>query len=427
MKELLDVYQQQAASRLSRTPWLAHLQEQAVADFMRMGFPTRHCEDWKYTTTDTFLKETFSTKPASLNEASLFDSKWCVGFEHATPDVLMNNGQLSIAEALKKKLPAGVLVLSLSDAIRLHADKIRPHLNQITEQKHAFQALNTAMLQNGVFIYVPKNVCIEAPIYLANWQDKAHQAVYLRHVVVAEEGSSCTVIDDYQGEEKAVYFTNTLTEIHLAPRANVTHYKLQCESKLAYHTGHLALKQMAGSQFNSHSFSVGGKWVRSDIAIALSEPRAHCFMNGVYAPGEGQHVDHHTVVHHQAPYCTSAQDYKGILSGHSRAVFNGSVIVAKDAQHTDAKQQNKNLLLSKNSEIDTKPQLEIFADDVICTHGATVGQLDEDALFYLATRGIERPDAMRYLVQAFAIENLRSVTHEGLKDWVATLLNQQVG
>ena len=150
-------------------------------------------------------------------------------------------------------------------------------------------------------------------------------------------------------------------------------------------------------------------------------------MNGVYAPADGQHIDHHTLVTHAAPNCRSEQDYKGILSGHSRAVFNGRVIVAKDAQHTQAKQQNKNLLLSKSTEIDTKPQLEIFANDVVCTHGATVGQLDEDALFYLATRGIGRVEASRYLVQAFAVENLRLLANVELADWVGTLLNQQLG
>ena len=150
-------------------------------------------------------------------------------------------------------------------------------------------------------------------------------------------------------------------------------------------------------------------------------------MNGIYAPSEGQHIDHHTVVTHEAPRCRSEQDYKGILNGHSRAVCNGRVIVAKDAQHTEAKQQNKNVLLSKHAKIDTKPQLEIFADDVVCTHGATVGQLDEDALFYLATRGIGRAEAMRYLVQAFAVDNLRKLANDELADWLGTLLNQQVG
>ena len=200
----------------------------------------------------------------------------------------------------------------------------------------------------------------------------------------------------------------------LAASAKLTHYKIQRESKAAYHLGHLAVKQSAHSQFASHSLSLGGKLVRSDISMYLQEEHAHCLMNGIYAPSEGQHVDHHTTVNHLVPNCSSEQDYKGILTGRSRAVFNGKVIVAKDAQHTDAKQQNKNLLLSANAEIDTKPQLEIFADDVLCSHGATVGQLDEEALFYLATRGIGRLEASHYLIHAFAQDNLRLIPNREL-------------
>ena len=201
------------------------------------------------------------------------------------------------------------------------------------------------------------------------------------------------------------------------------HYKIQRESKLAYHMGHLAVNQAMDSQLDSHLFSLGGKCVRSDITIGLSEPGAQCLMNGVYVPNDLQHMDHHTLVTHEAPNCRSEQDYKGILNGHSRAVFNGRVVVAKGAQHTQAKQQNKNLLLSIDTEIDTKPQLEIFADDVVCTHGATVGQLDEEAIFYLATRGIGRADATRYLVKAFTVDNLRILANVELATWVGTLLN----
>jgi Fe-S cluster assembly protein SufD len=177
----------------------------------------------------------------------------------------------------------------------------------------------------------------------------------------------------------------------------------------------------------NHSLSLGGKCVRSDLSLYLQEEKAHCLMNAIYAPTDGQHVDHHTTVYHLVPNCSSEQDYKGILNGRARAVFNGKVIVAKDAQHTDAKQQNKNLLLSANAEIDTKPQLEIFADDVLCSHGATVGQLDEEALFYLATRGIDRVEASHYLIHAFAKDNLQLIPHRKLADLMSQLLTQQLG
>jgi Fe-S cluster assembly protein SufD len=244
---------------------------------------------------------------------------------------------------------------------------------------------------------------------------------------VAEKGSQASLIEDYCGEAGQCYYTNTVTEVHLAEKASLTHTKIQRESKLAYHVGHLAVKQAAHSQLDSHLFSLGGQWVRSDLTIHLDEPHASCGMNGMYVPFDGQHMDHHTLVRHQAPDCQSVQDYKGIVSGHARAVFNGRVVVAKDAQHTSAKQQNKNLLLSTNAEIDTKPQLEIFADDVVCTHGATVGQLDEEALFYLATRGIEHEEASRYLMQAFMTDNLRAIPNAKLAAWIGDLFNEQIG
>ena len=425
MSELSDFYQQQALPYRSNVPWLQSLQDNALADFNRMGFPTRHCEDWKYTTVDSFLKQRFETPKEIVGSETKISPDLPTSL--LSEAIIIHNGHVEIPIELTDRLPEGVVILPMSQAVVQHADHIDGYLGRILQQNNGFQALNTAMLRCGVYIYVPAGVCLTTPLVLSHRQDNVDQAIYLRHVVIAEEASSLTMIEHYQGDADTVYFTSSITEAHLAAHAKLVHYKIQCESKRSYHVGHLAVKQRAGSQFDSHSFSTGGQWVRSDIDIALTEPDAQCSMNGLYAPLDGQHVDHHTVVTHEAPKCRSEQDYKGILSGRSRAVFNGRVIVAKDAQHTVAMQQNKNVLLSKNAEIDTKPQLEIFADDVVCTHGATVGQLDEDALFYLATRGIGRAEAMRYLVQAFAVENLRKFANDELAEWLGTLLNQQVG
>ena len=394
MSDLLDFYEQQASARFSNIPWVARAQEKALSDFARMGFPVRHQEDWKYTAVDGFLQQQFlaGDSPSLSFLGSL-----------SSPDFLSSprrRGSIPI-QCMEVELEMDprlrgddkdcgddkAIIQPLATALIEHADKIKPYLGKILQQQHGFQALNTAMLQDGVFIYLPAGVCLTKPLLLSHWQDKTNQASYVRHLVIAEAGSSACIIEDYQGEADTNYFTNTITEVALAAGAKLTHYKIQRESKHAYHIGHLAVNQAANSEFYSHSFSIGGKLVRSDITISLKESGAHCLMNGVYAPADLQHIDHHTLVNHQVPNCSSEQDYKGILSGHSRAVFNGRVVVAKDAQHTSAKQQNKNLLLSANAEIDTKPQLEIFADDVVCTHGATVGQLDEEALFYLAARG----------------------------------------
>ena len=416
MSERLDFYQEQAHASVSSIPWLKQLQQDALNDFKRLGFPTRHHEDWKYTILDGFLKQSFDSQADDGAKGAARSSDLPIG--HVISIV---NGHVFDLEALSQHLPAGVIVLPLLDAIKTHEAQVKPYLNRIVKVEHAFQALNTAMLGHGIFIYVPEGVCITNPIAIAHWQDKANQAVHSRHLIVLEAGSSMTLIEDYQGDAAMSYLTNTITEVNLESDAKLCHYKIQRDSKQAFHMGHVAVKQAGESEFNSHVFSLGGKLIRSDLSIELREPGARCLMNGLYTPTDGQHMDHHTLVSHDAPSCTSQQDYKGILQGHSRAVFNGRVVVAKDAQHTEAKQQNKNLLLSKNTEIDTKPQLEIFADDVVCTHGATVGQLDEEALFYLATRGIDRVEATRYLVQAFTIDNLRLIPHPEMAEWIPLL------
>ncbi len=422
MNEILEFYQEQAKKGLSPHPWLAQLQSKASTELDRHGFPTRHDEEWKYTQVDALLKQRFAPQRSIVSPMTLKDTDLPVKHQ-----LLMHNGLISGEQELAKKLPDGVLLLPLSVALVEHADLIKPYLGTILQQEHGFHFLNTTMIQCGLFLYIPEGVCIEEPIALTHVQDQNNQAVHLRHLIIAEAQSQATFIEEYRGDAESCYLTNTVTEVFVGSEAQLTHYKIQNESKAAYHLGHLSVKQLAHSQFASHSLSLGGKLVRSDISMYLQEEHAHCLMNGIYAPSEGQHVDHHTTVHHLVADCSSDQDYKGILTGRSRAVFNGKVIVAKDAQHTNAKQQNKNLLLSANAEIDTKPQLEIFADDVLCSHGATVGQLDEEALFYLATRGIGRLEASHYLIHAFAQDNLRLIPNRELADWMGNLLTQQLG
>ncbi len=426
MSEITDFYQQQVHQHETSEAlsWVSALQNDALLDFKRAGFPTRSDEEWKYTSVDAFLKQRFVN-------ASNAEKAHDINHEIMPPipcfQIKLINGVITGIEAFESSLPTGVVVLPLAQALVLHAEKIKPKLGHILRHQHGFQALNTAMLQCGLFIYLPADVHLSEPLWVSHWQDEPQQATYIRHLIIAEAGSSASIIEDYQGDALTAYLTNTMTEAYTAADAKVTHYKILRESQSAYHIGHLTVDQALKSQFDSHLFSFGGQLVRSDTTFNLQEPQARCVMNGVYAPAQGQHMDHHTVVNHNVPDCISSQDYKGILSGQSRAVFNGKVVVAKDAQHTEAKQQNKNLLLSKNAEIDTKPQLEIFANDVICTHGATVGQLDEEALFYLATRGIEHTEATQYLIQAFAAENLRAVPNAKLAAWLSGLLNEQIG
>tara|TARA_Y100000588_G_C14255122_1_gene925093 strand:+ start:1328 stop:2593 length:1266 start_codon:yes stop_codon:yes gene_type:complete len=421
MSEQLEFYSEQARQRQFNTTWLSDLQQKALDDFCRLGFPTKKNEEWKYTSTASFLQHEF--KAFQDNSVSK-QIKSDIPVELSL-DII--NGLISNLKAIQSALPKGVIVTTLEDALANHQDLIKPYLSKIFEHEHGFQALNTAMMHAGVFIYLPKHVELEQPLLLNHWQDVEQQAVHLRHVLVAEPHSSMTVIEQYRGHEGVCYFTNVVTEVYAASSAKVSHYKIQQESKRSYHIGHFAAKLMAKSEVNSHSVSFGGKLVRSDVIMDMFESQSKCLMNGIYAPGAKQHIDHHTLVEHRVPDCLSVEDYKGILAGDSRAVFNGKVKVAKDAQKTEAQQQNKNLLLSTNAEVDTKPQLEIFADDVVCSHGATVGQLDEDALFYLATRGIGRAEASRFLIQAFAAENLKKMDLTVLSDWIQKQLNQHLG
>ncbi len=425
MSEVLDFYRQEALACQSLTPWLANYQQASLGDLARYGFPSRKVEDWKYTLLDGFLKTQFvRTDKGLVNQvAPLTCSPIHIpgGLEFT-----IVNGQFLANDEVLKQLPEGVLIKPLFEMISDHEALIKPYLGQILHHEHAFHALNSAMLHDGLVIYLPKGVHLEAPIVIRHWQDKANQAVYLRHLMIAEPGSHATVIEEFSGSDEVAYCTNSVTEIALAARAKLTHYKIQCESRKAFHLGHVVVRQGESSEFFSHSLSLGGQLVRSDLTISLQEKNACCLLNGIYLPDDNQHIDHHTRVNHDVADCISEQDYKGILQGRSRAVFNGQVFVAHDAQKTKANQQNKNLLLSAEAEIDTKPQLEIFADDVVCSHGATVGQLDDEATFYLSSRGLDEAEVTRYLIQAFISNNMQLIESVALHDGIIQLINDKL-
>ncbi|HVT63233.1 MAG TPA: Fe-S cluster assembly protein SufD, partial [Legionellaceae bacterium] len=399
-----------------------------MAEFRRLGFPHKHDEDWRYTSVHEFLKHSFRQPMSPILQRDA--TSLATMITHKQMDLptgqklVFLDGVLMGLEGLR--LPPGVLVLPILEALSTHPETVQPYLNKIMQIRHGFQAQNTAMLQLGLMIYVPANISLPDPILIVNWQTKAQQAIYMRHIIIAESGADVTIFEDYQGEAQIPYYTNTITELYAEPRASIKHYKIQREGNGAYHVGHVAGQLNANSHIDAHVLSIGAHWSRSDTCLRLKGSHAQGQMNGVYALSDNQHMDHHTWVYHDVPDCTSIQDYKGILNGRSRAVFNGQVHVAPHAQKTIARQQNKNLLLSQHSEIDTKPQLDIAADDVQCTHGATVGQLDTEALFYFATRGIPMTEARHYLIQAFVGENLRAMANETLSAWMGTLLNQHL-
>lgn len=406
----LDHYRNEFAALGSQLPglglnWIEKTRQGAFERFAQLGFPDPRDENWKYTRVTPIEKRAFRSVPKS-----------CVGLipediEHfffgtlPCHKLVFVNGQYTPQLSKLGALPGGVSVSSLAKALTDDPTRLEPYLARYADAgAHGFTALNTAFMADGAFLYFPRDTVLEYPVHMlfvATTQDE-ELFVHPRNLVVAEQGSEATVIESYVSLGGSGYFTNALTEVVVGENASVNHYKLQQEHLSAFHIATLQVQQKRDSRFTSHSTSFGGALVRNDINAVIDAEGAQCALNGLYMAGGRQHVDYHTRIDHTKPFGTSREHYKGILSGRARGVFNGLTHVHPGAQKTDASQSNDNLLLSRDAEVDTKPQLEIYADDVKCSHGATVGQLDEDMIFYLRARGIEAQAARGLLTYGFA-------------------------
>jgi Fe-S cluster assembly protein SufD len=278
-----------------------------------------------------------------------------------------------------------------------------------------FAALNGAFLSDGYVVALPPDCAIDWPLHVLFFADEASLAMHPFNAVLAERGARCSIVEQFAGVTDAAYLVNTVTEIVADDEATVEHCRIQQEARSAFHVAHVGVSQRQASRFTSHSFAFGAALSRTQIATRLDAADAHAELNGLYFVGARQHVDHHTRIDHEKPRGTSREYYRGVLDGASHGVFDGRVIVHPDAQQTDTHQGNDNLLLSRDAEIDTKPQLEIHADDVKCTHGATVGQLDEGPLFYLRSRGLDERMARSLLVWAFARASIDRVGNSALR------------
>ncbi len=304
------------------------------------------------------------------------------------------------------------------------ADALQPALAQLAVGDHPFAWLNTGLFQDGVLVHVPAGIVVDRPIQIHIASDAGTDPTvsHPRVLVMAGENSQVSIVESYGGPEGQTYFTNAITEVLVGPGAIVHHVKVQRESRKAFHVAGTFARLGRGSVFASHNISLGGGIVRNDIAAVLDGEGAEATLNGLYLADGDRLVDTHTVIDHAKAHCPSHELYKGVLGGKARAVFNGKIFVRQDAQKTDAKQTNKALLLSDDAQVNTKPQLEIFADDVKCTHGAAIGQLDEDALFYLRARGIGRLAARDLLIRAFAGEVIQQVKPESIHDRLEALM-----
>jgi Fe-S cluster assembly protein SufD len=311
-----------------------------------------------------------------------------------------------------------VFLGSLARAVQDHPYQVVPHLAQLANQEgHPFTALNTAFLHDGAFLYFPRGRVVEEPIVLLFVAVSPAKASFTspRVLIVAEANSQARLVEDYVGLDQGVYFTNAVTELKAAEGAILDHYLLQRESPSGFHLGQIQARLERSSRLRAHSLNFGGQLVRNEIHVALAGEGSECSLNGLYLGRGQQLIDNHTRIDHARAHCTSHQLYKGILDGQARGVFCGRIHVHQDAQKTDARQTNQTLLLSNDALINTQPQLEIYADDVKCTHGATVGQLDTECLFYLRSRGLSETEARRLLVFAFANDIINRVEIEALR------------
>jgi Fe-S cluster assembly protein SufD len=402
--------------------WTTNLRRNAFERFEALGFPTTDEEDWKYTNVAPIARTVF--EPSTLLEDTGLDAEAVAPFIYAearASRLVFVNGHFRSELSSLDALPEGVVASDLCAALDgEHATTIREHLARAADyQSDAFTALNTAFLDGGAFLYLPDGAQIISPVHLLFLSDanaSRPPASFPRVLVVAGRDASATIIESFAAtSDESVYFNNAVTEIFVGENARLTHYKVQRESERAFHVASTQAELVRGSSYDLTTVTLGGALSRHNIAVRFLEEGAECWVDGLYLVGTGQHADTHSLIDHRKAHCTSRQNYKGILDGKSRAVFNGRVFVHKDARLTDAVQSNKNLLLSTEARIDTKPQLEIYNDDVKCAHGATVGQLEEEELFYLLSRGLHEGLARNLLTYGFAEEIVEKIKIDSIR------------
>jgi len=411
----------QEGAAQSAPSWLARLRESAMESFEELGFPTVKDEEWKYTNVAAIarLEARPSLAPSSgeiaINNGELARFQFP---EAASSQLVFVNGHLQLSSLAG--LPEGVVALSLSQALadQRYQEIARQQLARNADYvANGFTALNTAFIGDGAFVLITKNAKVERPLHLlfVTNAEEGGLTTFPRVLVVAEENSSATIVESYVRARDEAYFTNAVTEVVLAEGARLEHVRIQRESHEAFHIATTAVDLGANSTYDSTNITLGAQLSRHNVNVTMDHEGAECWVDGLYLVSGTQHADTHSVIDHRQPHCVSHQLYKGILDGKSRAVFNGKIFVRHDAQKTDAMQTNKNLLLSNEARVDTKPQLEILADDVKCAHGAAVGQIDEDELFYLGTRGIHSVLARNLLTYGFAAEVIAKIKIDSIK------------
>ncbi len=405
--------------------WLQSIREQAIAKFSELGFPTTQDEDWRFTNVAPIARSSFNILENGHDKVSASDLTPFQFDDTEVTELVFINGYYSKELSKDGTLPEGVIVKNLADAIESEQEIVKDNLAKYADFKdEAFTALNTAFMEDGGFVYIPKGIVVETPIHLLyiSTDEDTPSITNPRNLIIAEDNCQANVIEHYTSMTDNIYLSNVVTEIVVGENSTIGHYMIELESKKAFNISTLRVQQARSSSIRSHSVLLGGSLVRNNVHPVLAGEGCDSLINGLYMSSHRQHMDNYMKVEHASPHCDSRQLYNGILDGRSRGVFHGRIIVHEDAQKTDAKQTNRNLLLSDTAQIDTKPQLEIYADDVKCTHGATIGQIDENALFYLRSRGISKDNARDIILHAFTNETLESMSVDSVKNYCYKLV-----
>tara|TARA_B110001450_G_scaffold197767_1_gene186383 strand:+ start:526 stop:1839 length:1314 start_codon:yes stop_codon:yes gene_type:complete len=399
----------------------------ALKEFESLGFPTKKLEAWKYTSLNSILKEDYSIFPKEEQVIEFSEVKKYFIHDIDSYKLVFIDGKFSSFLSETTHDLIDVCMLSSALVKQKHKAVIENYFNKVAKQDN-MTALNTAFVNEGAYIYIPKNVEVDKPIQVINFATGTESASLLqpRNLVVVGENSHVQIIERHQSLSGEPVLSNSVTEIFAEKRANVDYYKIQNDHSEASIVDNTFVAQDRDTVCSVHTFSFGGKIVRNNLNFFQNGEHVDSILKGITILENKQHVDHHTLVHHIAPNCESHQDYKGIYNERSTGVFNGKVIVDKEAQKTNAYQQNNNVLVSDKATVNAKPQLEIFADDVKCSHGCTIGQLDEQAMFYMQQRGIPSKEAKALLMYAFSNTVLESVRIPELKNRINKLISQKL-
>ncbi len=408
--------------------WLQALRRKAFARFCEKGFPTTHDEDWRFTNVAEIARTPFRlTRDGAATLATRDVRPWRIAGE--TCLLVFVNGHFSRELSAVERLPHGLIVGSLEANMGNGGQALEPHLGRYLDiGRDAFCALNTAFVEDGAYVHISRGAAVEGAIHLlfiATESDVPAMS-HPRNLIVAEENSQAAIVEDYVSLGSGMALCNSATELIVGDNAVVSHYRIEQEHRQTFNVSTLRIQQGRSANVASHSVLAGGALVRNNVHPVLAGEGSECLINGLFVGAGRQHIDNYMLVEHASPHCGSRQFYNGILDEHAHGVFHGRIIVHKDAQKTDAKQTNRNLLLSDDAQIDTKPQLEIYADDVKCTHGATIGQIEADALFYLRSRGIDEASARKLLLVAFAGECLERMKEAGIREHIERLINERI-